>query len=156
MAEPVEKHQNNSGPTALLPFLFLASCEVVSSLAAFVPVASFLSSRYLCKRHSWLISLPGLQQSYTGSHVAFSSCSGTNPTFCKTRDPLRSQGPATFQQLKWPAFFCWRNEFASAMQLVAGCSTRNWKKKNKIKIFWLATFKEVLYSLSRPSRTQES
>lgn len=58
---------------------------------------------------------------------------------------LRSQGPPTLQQLKWPAFFCWRSAFAFAMQLVTGCSARNWKIKNKNKLFWSATFKEVFF-----------
>lgn len=52
--------------------------------------------------------------------------------------PLRSQGPPTLQQLKGPAFFCWRSGFASAMQLAMACSTGNWKTKTKISYFdWL-------------------
>lgn len=150
MTGPMEEHW---APEQLAPqpcFLSSFWLLVVSGLAAFAPLASFLSSHYLCKRPSWLICLPGLQQGCAGSHVAFSPCSGTIPTSCKTRDSLRSQGPPTLLQLQWPAFLCWRNEFASATQLVTGCSTRNWKKKPKISYFDLLLLKKFCIPCQDP------
>lgn len=136
-----------------------------STRTTLVPQPCFFSSFWLLVKGSQvLLNLPQLLPSFSlvicakGTHsLSARAPAGLHRLSCsfqpmqwhhshilQDKGPLRSQGPSTLQQLKWPAFFYWRSGFASAVQLVTGFSTRNWKEKPKISYFdWLILKRSV-------------
>lgn len=122
----------------------LRSCCTSPSL-----LPSFLPSCYLCKSHSWPISLPSLQYGSRCSHVAFRPCSGTIPTSCKTGDPWgprdlihsSSRNYLPFLLKKWVCL-C----YVTGNRIPTG----NWKTKIKISYFNWLLLKRLCFTCQDP------